>query len=179
MSDTELLLKPKPQPEPVRRLEVFTGAGRRRRWSSEQKVRIVSETYETGETVSAVARRHGLTPQQLFGWRRAWRNQSESRAGESSAAFAPIVVETAARPCPAFCQTIGAFATVRRARSSNSSSFTVERVFLVHELALDTHIFIRPLIVSEPISLGVNGASPDRRRQYKPATRKAAYGSIA
>src|SRR6266446_643167 len=68
MSDTELL--PKPKPEPARRLEVFTGTGRRRAWSAEQKGRIIAESYETGETVSAVARRHGLTPQQLFGWRR-------------------------------------------------------------------------------------------------------------
>ena len=63
------------------RLEVFTGAGRRRRWTSEQKARIVSETYESGETVSAVARRHGLTPQQLFAWRRAWRRQPEGING--------------------------------------------------------------------------------------------------
>ena len=67
MSDTELLLKS----EPVRRVEVFTGTGRRRPWTAEQKLRIVAESYGTGETVSAVARRHGLTPQQLFGWRRA------------------------------------------------------------------------------------------------------------
>jgi transposase len=98
MSDTELLLKPKP--EPVRRLEVFTGAGRRRRWSSEQKARIVSETYETGETVSAVARRHGLTPQQLFGWRRNARPHLENGAGESRAMFAPVVMD-GARPCAA------------------------------------------------------------------------------
>ena len=100
MSDTELLLKPKPEPEPVRRLEVFTGAGRRRRWSSEQKARIVSETYETGETVSAVARRHGLTPQQLFGWRRNARPRVGKPACESRAVFAPVVVD-AARPCAA------------------------------------------------------------------------------
>ena len=56
MSDTELL--PKSKAEPVRRLEVFTGAGRRRAWSAEQKERIVAESYESGETVSAVARRH-------------------------------------------------------------------------------------------------------------------------
>ena len=68
MSDTELL--PKSKPEPVRRLEVFTGAGRRRSWSAEQKAEIVAESYESGESVCAVARRHGLTPQQLFGWRR-------------------------------------------------------------------------------------------------------------
>jgi transposase len=56
--------------EPVRRLEVFTGAGRRRSWSAEQKARIVAESYENGTTVCAVARRHGLTPTQLFAWRR-------------------------------------------------------------------------------------------------------------
>ena len=39
MSDTELLPKPKREPELVRRLEVFTGAGRRRRWTAEQKAR--------------------------------------------------------------------------------------------------------------------------------------------
>jgi transposase len=63
MSDTELL----PKSEPVRRLEVFTGVGRRRAWTAEQKLRIVAESYANGETVSAVPRRHGLTPQQLFG----------------------------------------------------------------------------------------------------------------
>jgi transposase len=62
MSETELLPKPKREPEPVRRLEVFTGAGRRRRWTAEQKARIVAESYESSETVCAVARRHGLTP---------------------------------------------------------------------------------------------------------------------
>jgi transposase len=48
----------------VRRLEVFTGAGRRRRWSAEQKARIIAESYAKGDSVCAVARRHGLSPQQ-------------------------------------------------------------------------------------------------------------------
>lgn len=56
--------------KPVHRLEVFTGAGRRRTWSDEDKARIVAEIVASGESVSAVARRHGLSPQQLFGWRR-------------------------------------------------------------------------------------------------------------
>lgn len=98
MSDTELL--PKSKPEGVRRLEVFTGAGRRRTWSAEQKARIVAESYESGETVSAVARRHALTAQQLFGWRRAaWRRAAE-KAGARGSAFAPVVVEVAP-PCAA------------------------------------------------------------------------------
>jgi transposase len=96
VSDTELLHKSKP--EPVRRLEVFTGAGRRRAWTSEQKAQILAESYESGEKVSAVARRHGLTPQQLFGWRRdARRAMARRRMGEraSSSAFAPVIVDAA------------------------------------------------------------------------------------
>ena len=60
----------KHMPEPVRRMEVFTGAGRRRSWSAADKVAIIAERYGAGETVCSVARRHGLTPQQLFTWRR-------------------------------------------------------------------------------------------------------------
>jgi transposase len=87
MSDTVLL----PKSEPVRRIEVFTGAGRRRAWTAEEKVGIVAESYADGETVSAVARRHGLTPQQLFGWRRA----AAPVTGEHGPAFAPVIVEGA------------------------------------------------------------------------------------
>ena len=96
MSDTKLLVKSTTvsEPEPVRRVEVFTGTGRRRRWPGEQKALIVSETYQAGETVSAVARRHGLTPQQLFTWRR---EAQRARTGASRMAFAPVVLE-ASRP---------------------------------------------------------------------------------
>ena len=95
VSDTELL--PKSKPDAVRRLEVFTGAGRRRTWSAEQKARIVAESYESGETVSVVARRHALTAQQLFGWRRAARRAIEEVSANGSA-FTPVIVEAAA-PC--------------------------------------------------------------------------------
>ena len=76
-------------PEPVRRIEVFTGAGRRRAWSAEEKARIIAESYAEGETVSGVARRHGLTASQLFWWRRA-ADQAKSRS--EPVAFAPVVV---------------------------------------------------------------------------------------
>jgi transposase len=42
----------------------------RRRWSEAAKSRILAEALDPGVNVSAVARRHGLKPQQLFGWRR-------------------------------------------------------------------------------------------------------------
>ena len=54
----------------VRRLELISGTGRRRRWSSDEKARIVVESLDPGSSVSEVARRHGLSPRQLFAWRR-------------------------------------------------------------------------------------------------------------
>jgi transposase len=97
MSDTEHLLKS----EPVHRLEVFTGAGRRRRWSGEQKAQIVAESYAGGASVSAVARRHGLTAQQLFAWRGHARGEAATKAGESGLAFAPVMVDDAQALRPA------------------------------------------------------------------------------
>jgi len=52
------------------RIEVITGTARRRRWTGEQKLRIIEESYEPGETVSAVARRHGVAANLVFRWRR-------------------------------------------------------------------------------------------------------------
>lgn len=63
----------------VQRFEVFTGAGRRRDWPPEVKLSIVAESYSGVETVSAVARRHGLCPSQLFTWRRELREQMEEQ----------------------------------------------------------------------------------------------------
>ena len=76
----------------ARRLEIFTGAGRRRRWSAQAKAHIVAESYADGTTVSSVARRHGLTVQQLFSWRRQLR---KAAAGAGLPAFAPVAVERA------------------------------------------------------------------------------------
>jgi transposase len=79
-----------PMPERARRLEVFTGAGRRRTWPADEKAAIVAESYAPGRTVCGVARRHGLTPAQLFTWRRLARR---SRVPKAPALFVPAVVE--------------------------------------------------------------------------------------
>lgn len=50
--------------------EILTGPPRRRRWSVSEKLEIVAETREPGVTVSLVARRRGVSPNQLFTWRR-------------------------------------------------------------------------------------------------------------
>ena len=79
--------------EPVRRIEVFTGAGRRRTWSAEDKARIVAESVTSGESICAVARRHGLSPQQLFGWRRQLRLPAAASTEASAPLFVPAIVE--------------------------------------------------------------------------------------
>jgi transposase len=56
------------------RLEVVSGPTGRRRWPDTVKARIVQESFAQGASVSAVARRHGISPQQLTGWRRAARD---------------------------------------------------------------------------------------------------------
>jgi transposase len=76
---------------PARRIEIFTGAGRRRSWTAQEKAAIVAESFERGVRVCQVARRHGLTPQQLFAWRREARRQ----AGDGSLPpFVPAIVDT-------------------------------------------------------------------------------------
>ena len=82
-----------PEAGAVRRLEVITGAGGRRRWSDEMKARIVHEAMRPGAVVSQIARRHGLTPQQVFTWRRLARRRAV--AADHGPAFAPIVIEDA------------------------------------------------------------------------------------
>ena len=59
-----------------RRVEILTGPGRRRRWSAEEKARIVEETLVPGARVSEVARRWQVCSQQVFGWRRAARRDT-------------------------------------------------------------------------------------------------------
>jgi transposase len=51
-------------------IEVITSVQRRRRWSAEEKERLVAASLEPGIGVSAVAREVGIHPSQLYGWRR-------------------------------------------------------------------------------------------------------------
>jgi transposase len=87
-----------PEATSVRRLEVITGTGRRRLFSEDFKASIVEETLVPGAVVSEVARRNGLTPQQVFTWRRQARQPIASDA--EAPKFVPAVVKPAlpARP---------------------------------------------------------------------------------
>jgi transposase-like protein len=52
------------------RVEVLGGLQRRRRWSHDDKVRIVEETLAPGAKVTEVARRNGIAASVVFTWRR-------------------------------------------------------------------------------------------------------------
>jgi len=65
------------------RVEVLDGVERRRRWSREDKARIVEDTLAPGAKVSEVARRHGISASLVFTWRR------QSRANQEPAPVVP------------------------------------------------------------------------------------------
>jgi transposase len=80
----------------VRRLEVVQ-TGRRRRWSEDEKLRIVLESLQGPRQASATARRHGISPSLLFTWRRAFgavRGASHHRPGFVPAVLRPDEGET-------------------------------------------------------------------------------------
>jgi transposase len=56
--------------ETFSRIEVISGAARRRRFTTEQKLAIVAESMQPGMSISYVARQHGLSPSMVFRWRR-------------------------------------------------------------------------------------------------------------
>jgi transposase len=55
---------------PRQRIEVITGAERRRRWSWEQKQAIVAESVAAYASPTATARKYGLNTGQLYTWLR-------------------------------------------------------------------------------------------------------------
>ena len=87
-----------PMPK-VSRLEVIE-TGARRRWTLEEKQRIVAESLSGWRAVSATARRHGLSTSQLFNWRRLER--SGQLVGQDEAAgFVPVNIVSEVPQSPA------------------------------------------------------------------------------
>jgi len=70
-----------------RRVEVITGERRRRRWTGEEKARIVAESFEEGANISEVARRNGVARGLLT----VWRGQVTAMAGKAPS-FVPIQI---------------------------------------------------------------------------------------
>jgi transposase len=76
----------------VSRLEVIS-TGARRRWTLEEKRRIVAESYGGPRLVSATARRNGLSVSQLFTWRRLAQEGHLDEANEATT-FAPAIISS-------------------------------------------------------------------------------------
>ncbi len=76
----------------IGRLEVLEGPTGRRNWPDEVKAQIVAESFEPGVKVSVVARRHGLSPQHLTGWRRLAREGQLVLPSHGQEPFARLVV---------------------------------------------------------------------------------------
>ena len=78
----------------MRRVEIL-GRERRRMWSDEDKLRILAEAREREVSLASVARRHDLCPQQLYAWRRLFRQAADAVRVETSVAFLQVEVSDA------------------------------------------------------------------------------------
>ena len=83
---------PSTKADGFRRVEVITGVGRRRRWSLEEKARIVAESLDPATTSSAVARRYGLHASQLFVWRQQLQRSASSVETVRGPGFVPVLL---------------------------------------------------------------------------------------
>jgi transposase len=104
------MLDARQEDDPYRRIEVITGRRRRRRWTVEEKARIVAETFEEGTNISEVARRHGVARGLLTVWRR----QVAAAVATKGPSFVPMQIgaeggrQSAGEPeCVAYAQTRG------------------------------------------------------------------------
>lgn len=79
--------------------ELLNGPERRRRWSLDDKARIVAESLHPDAVASEIARRHGLHRNQLYAWRREVQGRAAD-AAHPEIGFAPVVVTEEIRPSP-------------------------------------------------------------------------------
>src|ERR1700731_137846 len=80
----------------LERLEVVE-TGRRRRWSDDEKLRIVTESFQAPRAISSTARRHGISRSLLMTWRGAFGPEAMSPQGEQCG-FARVVIVAAVEP---------------------------------------------------------------------------------
>ena len=96
-----------PMSKGVRRFEVFTGVGKRRDWPNAVKASILAECWPGGERVTAVARRHGLDPSQIYTWRKELVRRCEDQGlpvpaalKQEAPAFVPVMITPEVSPEP-------------------------------------------------------------------------------
>jgi transposase len=83
------------------RVEVLGSLERRRRWSQDDKARIVEETLAPGAKVTEVARRNGVAASLVFSWRRRARTVVQVEPGFAPVQIAAEVTEEISKLLPA------------------------------------------------------------------------------
>ena len=97
----------------------------RRRWSREEKRRIVAQTLISGVPVSQVARRYDVNANQVFTWRRDPRLRPATEQ-EPEPSFLPVEVVASAVPERAAAQSTIEIALCTGHRVSVTGAFDVE-----------------------------------------------------
>ena len=75
-------------------ITVFSGPERRRRWSEEDRVRILTEAFSPGGCVAEVARRHDVSSALIY----TWRSKLRQAVAEPDFAEAVVVAGDGAEP---------------------------------------------------------------------------------
>ena len=91
----DVMLDARQQGGSYRRIEVITGQRRRRRWTAQEKARIVAESFEEGANISEVARRNGVVRGLLTVWRH------KLAAGVNARGFVPVRITSEGSPATA------------------------------------------------------------------------------
>lgn len=94
----DVMLDARQQDGSYRRIEVITGQRRRRRWTAQDKARIVAESFEEGANISEVARRNGVARGLLT----VWRHKLAAAAPAAGApGFVPVRIASEGGPATA------------------------------------------------------------------------------
>jgi transposase len=89
----DAMLDARQEGDSYRRIEVITGQRRRRRWTAQEKARIVAESFEEGANISEVARRNGVVRGLLTVWR-----HKVAAAGINARGFVPVRIASEGSP---------------------------------------------------------------------------------
>jgi transposase len=93
----DAMLDARQEGDSYRRIEVITGQRRRRRWTAQEKARIVAESFEEGANISEVARRNGV----VRGLLTVWRHKLAAAAGVNAPGFVPVLIASEGSPATA------------------------------------------------------------------------------
>src|SRR5512134_1233204 len=74
------------------RAEVLVGPERRRRWSVDEKLRIVREAFAPGAQIADVARRRDVSRAPIYQWRAVLREGRPAEPGTDHVGFFPVEI---------------------------------------------------------------------------------------